>query len=309
MITNRILLAWLFFLTITLIVYVFYNESKFNKENQPKSFSSTSDFSGNGFVAKPFHIPDSLSFAGEPLPLHISDVRERIDRELQINSYLHSSTLFIMKRANRWLPVIDSVLQAEGIPSDFKYLPLIESALLNVVSPKEAAGFWQIVKPAGKEYGLEITKEVDERYDVVKASRAACAYLKEAHRKFNNWTIAAASYNRGMSGLQKAMENQKVNSYYDLFLNDETARYVFRMVAMKEIIENPERYGFDIKEEELYTPEVVRYIQVKETIKDLPQFALQHNTNYKTIKRLNPWLREDYLPVKKGKTYTLALPR
>lgn len=308
MITNRILSAWLFLLTTTLIVYVFYQESKSNEAKQNQVVASTSDFAGNGFVAKPFRIPDSLSFAGEHLPLHISDVRERIDRELQINSYLHSSTLFIMKRANRWLPIIDSVLQAEGIPSDFKYLPLIESALLNVVSPKEAAGFWQIVKPAGKEYGLEITKEVDERYDVVKASRAACAYLKEAHRKFNNWTLAAASYNRGMSGLQKAIENQKVNSYYDLFLNDETARYVFRMVAMKEIIENPERYGFDIKKEELYKPELVRYLEVKETIKDLPHFALQHNTNYKTIKRLNPWLKEDYLPVKKGKSYRIALP-
>ncbi|MCU0322366.1 MAG: lytic transglycosylase domain-containing protein [Chitinophagaceae bacterium] len=292
-----------------MIVYILYTELNTAKSIKNKTVTSTSDITGNGFVAKPFKIPDSLSFAGEPLPLHINDVRERLDRELQINSYLHSSTLFIMKRANRWLPVIDSVLKAEGIPSDFKYLPLIESALLNVVSPKEAAGFWQIVKAAGKEYGLEINKEVDERYDVVKATQAACAYLKEANRKFNNWTLAAASYNRGMSGLQKAIENQKVNSYYDLYLNDETARYIFRIVAMKEIIENPERYGFDINKEELYTAEPVKYLEVNETIKDLPNFALQHNTNYKTLKRLNPWLREDYLPVKKNKTYTLALPR
>lgn len=260
------------------------------------------------FVAKPFRIPEKMEFAGEPVPLSQTDVRERLDRELQINSYLHSSTLFIMKRANRWLPEIEKVLKENGIPEDFKYLPLIESALLNQVSPKEAVGFWQILKGAGKEYGLEITKEVDERYDPIKATHAACKYLKEAHRKFGSWTLAAASYNRGMSGLQKAINNQKVNSYYDLFLNDETSRYVFRMLALKEIIQHPTVYGFRLAEEELYQPEAVRYVEVKESVKSLVDFSLQNQTNYKTLKRLNPWLREDELTVKRGKSYRIALP-
>src|SRR5205085_12106909 len=153
-----------------------------------------------------------------------------------INSYLHNSTIFILKRANRWLPQIEPILKENDIPSDFKYMALIESALLNDVSPRGAVGFWQIMKPAGKELGLEITAEVDERYDPIKATRAACKYLKKAHAKFNNWTLVAASYDRGMAGMQRALSNQRVDSYYDLFLNDETARYVFRLLAMKEII-------------------------------------------------------------------------
>lgn len=260
------------------------------------------------FVAKPFRIPAHMDFAGESMPMDINDVRERLDRELQINSYLHSSTLFIIKRANRWLPQMEKILRENNIPEDFKYLPLIESALLNQVSPREAVGFWQIMKDAGKAYGLEINKQVDERYDPIKSTVAACQYLKDAHQKFGSWTLAAASYNRGMTGLQKAIDNQKVNSYYDLFLNDETSRYIFRLVAMKEIMQHPLKYGFVLAEEELYTEEKVRYVEVKESIKSLVDFSLSHNTNYKTLKRLNPWLRDESLPVKKGKTYRIALP-
>jgi hypothetical protein len=268
----------------------------------------TESASSNGFVAKPFKLPAEISFAGESVPLQLNDVRERLDRELQINCYLHSSTLFIMKRANRWLPQMEVILKKNNIPEDFKYLPLIESALVNAVSPKNAVGFWQIVKDSGKMYGLEITRDVDERYDPMKSTEAACRYLKDAHRKFGNWTLAAASYNRGMSGMAKAIENQKVTSYYDLFLNEETSRYVFRMLAMKEILSNPSKYGFFLNEEELYEPEVVRYVEVKESIKSLVDFSLAQGTNYKTLKRLNPWLREEELYVKKGKIYQIALP-
>jgi len=253
-------------------------------------------------------VPEELSFAGEPVPLQIPDVYERLDKELQINTYFHSNTLFLIKRANRWLPQIEVILKENGVPEDFKYLPLIESNLLNDISPKNAVGYWQILKASGKENGLEITDEVDERYDPLKATKAACKYLRQAYRKFGNWTLVAASYNRGMSGLGRAIENQQVNSYYDLFLNEETSRYVFRILAIKEIVEHPVKYGFRVNPEHLYREEPLRYIEVNETIRDLVTFAKQHDTNYKLIKRHNPWLRDDRLTVKKGKQYRIAVP-
>ena len=253
-------------------------------------------------------IPEAISFAGEPVPLTMPDVRESFDKELQINTYWHSNTLFLLKRANRWLPQIDSVLEKNGIPPDFKYLPLIESALLNDVSPKEAVGFWQILKTSGREFGLEITNEVDERYDPIKATVAACKYLKQAHGKFGSWTLTAASYNRGMSGVNRSLENQNVKSYYDLHLNDETSRYVFRIIAIKEIVENPQKYGFKLKQEHLYQRENLRHVQVKESIKDLIAFAHQQGINYKLLKRHNPWLRGERLTVRKGRSYVIAIP-
>lgn len=255
-----------------------------------------------------FDLPDSLVFAGEPVPMNLTDVSERLDKELHINTYWHNNTIFLIKRAHRWLPQIQEILRKNNIPDDFKYLPLIESGLMNDVSPKAAVGFWQILKSAGKENGLEITNEVDERYDPLKATEAACKYLKTAYKKFGNWTVVAASYNRGMGGIERAIENQQVKSYYDLFLNDETARYVFRILACKEIIEHPSTYGFKVNPRHLYEREPVRYIQVNETIKDLIEFAKKNGTNYKLLKRHNPWLRDDRLSVKKGKVYRIALP-
>lgn len=255
-----------------------------------------------------FDLPDSLNFAGEVVPMNLTDVRERIDKELHINTYWHNNTIFLMKRANRWLPQIQEILRKNNIPDDFKYLPLIESGLLNDVSPKAAVGFWQILKSAGKENGLEITNEVDERYDPLKATEAACRYLRTAYNKFGNWTVVAASYNRGMGGMERALENQQVKSYYDLFLNDETSRYVFRIIACKEIIEHPSRYGFKVLPRHLYEPEPVKYIQVSETISDLVEFARKNGTNYKLLKRHNPWLRDERLTIRGKKTYQIALP-
>jgi len=260
------------------------------------------------FPAISLNVPEDLSFAGEPVPLHIPDVYERLDKELQINTYFHSNTIFLMKRANRWLPQIEKILKEHDVPDDFKYLPLIESNLLNDVSPKDAVGYWQILKDAGKENGLEINNQVDERYDPLKATEAACRYLQRAYRKFGSWTLVAASYNRGMGGIERALENQKVDSYYDLYLNEETSRYVFRILAIKEIVENPLKYGFKVSPRHLYKEEPLRYIEVDESIKDLVNFAREHNTNYKLIKRHNPWLRDESLTVKKGKQYRIALP-
>jgi hypothetical protein len=260
------------------------------------------------FPAVSYDLPTEAFFAGEPVPMDLPDVRERFDKELQINTYLHSNTIFLIKRAHRWFPQIEKILKANNIPDDFKYLPLIESNLMNVVSPADAVGYWQILKTSGKEFGLEITKEVDERYDPIKATQAACRYLNQAHRKFGNWTLVAASYNRGMGGVDRAIDNQQEKSYYDLFLNDETSRYVFRILAIKEIVEHPARYGFRINPKHLYDEEPVRYVEVNETIKDLVSFAKQQGTNYKFIKRYNPWLREETLTVKKGRQYRIALP-
>jgi hypothetical protein len=255
-----------------------------------------------------FSLPDSLSFAGEPVPMHLPDIRERLDKELHINSYLHNNTIFLMKRANRWFPQMVPILKQYGIPEDFKYLPLIESALLNDVSPKQAVGFWQIIKSAGRENGLEINPEVDERYDPLKSTEAACTYLRKAYERFGNWTLVAASYNRGISGMNKALDNQQVQSYYDLFLNDETSRYVFRILACKEIIEHPQTYGFTVDPSHLYQPEVLRYVEVDKTIPDLVMFAKAQGSNYKLLKRHNPWLRDDRLTVRNGKTYRIAFP-
>jgi len=255
-----------------------------------------------------FAVPNEMTFAGESVPLSIPDVHERLDKELQINCYLHSNTIFLIKRANRWFPQMQKIMEKHGIPEDFKYLPLIESNLMNVISYKDAVGYWQILKASGRELGLEITDEVDERYDPLKATEAACLYLKRSYRKFGSWTMVAASYNRGMGGVERALEDQKENSYYDLFLNDETSRYVFRILAIKEIAENPLRYGFRIDPDHLYKEEPLRYVEVDETIKDLVVFAKEHGTNYKLLKRHNPWLRDDRLTIKKGKKYNIAIP-
>ncbi|MBX2961451.1 MAG: lytic transglycosylase domain-containing protein [Cyclobacteriaceae bacterium] len=260
------------------------------------------------YQAVSYDLPTNVMFAGEPVPLEIPDVLERLDRELQINIYLHSSTIFLIKRANRWLPQMQEILRKHNIPDDFKYLPLIESGLLNDTSPKEAVGYWQILKTSGRELGLEIEKEVDERYDPLKATEAACKYLNNAYRKFGNWTLVAASYNRGIAGVGRALENQQVDNFYDLHLVEETSRYVFRIIAIKEIIENPAKYGFNVNPKHLYQQEQLRYVEVNETVPDLIRFSKQQGVNYKLLKRYNPWLRDDRLTVKRGKVYRIALP-
>jgi hypothetical protein len=255
-----------------------------------------------------YAVPKEMTFAGETVPLSIPDVYERLDKELQINCYWHSNTIFMLKRANRWLPRMEKVLEEYGIPDDFKYLPLIESSLMNATSYREAVGYWQILASSGRELDLEITKEVDERYDPMKATVAACKYLKRSYRKFGNWTKVAASYDRGKAGVDRALEAQRVDSYYDLYLNEETSRYVFRILAIKEIAEHPQRYGFNIDPSHLYQPIPVRYVEVNETITDLVDFAKEHGTNYKLLKEHNPWLREGRLTVRRGKTYKIAIP-
>ncbi|MDR1865389.1 MAG: lytic transglycosylase domain-containing protein [Bacteroidales bacterium] len=252
--------------------------------------------------------PKEVAFAGEQMPLRFFDVRESLERELIVNANFHSNTLQYLKRSHRYFPVIEPLLAENGIPDDFKYLSLIESDFLNRVSPKGASGFWQFMKDAAIEYGLEINAEVDERYHLEKSTVAACKYLNEAYKLFGNWTMAAASYNMGKAGLSKQAKQQQSDSYYDLLLNEETMRYLYRITAVKLILENPEVYGFHVPEEEKYQPVPFTEAEVKTAIGDWAQFAAEHNTNYKILKLLNPWLRDNKLVNAARKTYIVKIP-
>lgn len=249
----------------------------------------------------------NIQFAGETVPIHIDDVKERFERELLVTGYRHSNTFLMLKRKTRWFPVIEPILAEEGVPDDFKYLCVAESGLANVTSPAGAKGFWQILSHTGKEYGLEINSEIDERYHVEKATRAACKYLKKAKEKFGNWTNAAASYNVGMRGLSKQIEKQNQNHYYDLLLNEETSRYLFRILSYKAILSTPQQYGFQITPQQQYQPYLYKEILVNKSILNFAQFAKQHNTNYKTLKIYNPWLRDKSLTVQ-NKEYKIKIP-
>jgi membrane-bound lytic murein transglycosylase D len=253
-------------------------------------------------------IPESFSFAGEQVPLHVFDVRERFDRELLVNTYWQSQTMLFFKRANRWFPVIEPILERNGLPDDFKYLALIESGLMNVVSPAGASGFWQILEGTGRELGLEVNSQIDERYHVEKATEAACKYLKNAKNRFGTWTMAAAAYNIGNARLTGIVQTQKVSDYYDLHLNEETSRYVFRILAIKAIFANPAASGFFFQPEDLYEPFVHFTVNVDTTINDLVAFALHHETTYKELRRHNPWLRSYKLPNRIRKVYEIKIP-
>ena len=253
-------------------------------------------------------LPEKITFAGEEVPLNDPDVRERLDRELHVNTFWHSNTIFLLKRGNRWLPEIEKVLLENGIPADFKYLPVIESDLTNAVSPSEAVGFWQLLKGTAKDFGLEVDNEVDERYNPIKSTEAACQYLKKAHERFGTWTNTAGSYNIGMRGLENRLEEQGVDSYYDLLLNEETSRYVFRIIALKLIFEKPSAYGFNLTENQLYEMEELKEVEITESIDNLRDFAFQEGINYKILKRHNPWLRKNTLTVRSGQKYTILIP-
>lgn len=252
--------------------------------------------------------PISIDFAGEATPLQITDVRERLDRELLINANLDATTLLIIKRANRVFPIIEPILTKYGVPDDFKYLAVIESGLVNAVSPAGARGVWQFMPTTAKEKGMEVNDMVDERYHLEKSTEAACKYLLEAKAKFGNWTLAAASYNGGMTGVTKQIEMQQVESYYDLLLNDETSRYVFRILALKEIMKSPEKFGFNVDANEMYVNLPSKVITVDSTIIDLAAFAKSQGINYKILKIHNPWLRDKKLINQGKRRYEIQIP-
>ncbi|MBK8581354.1 MAG: lytic transglycosylase domain-containing protein [Flavobacteriales bacterium] len=253
-------------------------------------------------------LPDKLDFCGENVPMDLLDVRERLDRELLVNTYWQSSSLLAHKRANRWFPVIEPILKRNGVPEDMKYIPLVESAFTNITSPAGATGFWQFMKETAKGHGLEVNDQVDERYNVEKATQAACDYLKEAHVRYGSWAMAAASYNLGQGNIERQLGRQKTQDYFALLLPDETSRYVFRILAMKAIISDPDRYGFHLRARDLYPPYKTRSVDISGNVDDLNEFAVRQGTDYKTLKLLNPWLRDNALTNSAKKTYTVLLP-
>jgi hypothetical protein len=297
-------IAGLLISIITLALFAFVNRSKPTKaENDAYRQLINGEYR---IFAMP--MPEKLEFAGESVPMDRPDIRESFDRELLVNTYWHSNTLLAIKRAYRWFPVIEPILKANEIPDDFKYLAVIESSLSNASSPAGAKGFWQLLEETGKGYGLQIDEQIDERYDVEKSTYAACHYLKDAFDIHGSWSMAAASYNMGMGGLQRRAGQQYQNSYWDLLLNEETARYVYRILAIKEIFNHADQYGFVIRPAELYEPLVYNKIQINSSISDLAAFAKEQGISYKLLKWYNPWLRENYLKVQPGLTYEIKVP-
>ena len=252
--------------------------------------------------------PNNLKFANELIPDSSLDIWERLDKELLKNIYWQSNTLLYFKRANKYFPIIEEILAKNNIPDDFKYLALIESGFEYTVSPSGAAGFWQIMKGTAREYGLEVNYAIDERYNLRKSTEVACKYLQKAYDEFGSWTMAAASYNMGINGVRRKIEKQETNNYFNLYLNDETSRYVFRIIVIKEIMENPRKYGFVFRKNDLYTFPVVKQIRVDSTIDNLYSFAKEHKTNYKILKKYNPWLRISKLPDKSRRVYYIDIP-
>ncbi len=260
------------------------------------------------YEVKALDIPEKINFAGEDVPLEDPDVLERLDRELLVNTYWQSNALLIIKRANKYFPVIEPILKEQGVPDDFKYLAVIESGLTNAVSPAGARGFWQILQGTAREYGLEVNDNVDERYHLEKATLAACEYLKKSKERFGSWTMAAAAYNAGQYGMHKQLERQKVESYYDVLLGEETGRYVFRILALKEILSDPDKYGFKFDQDDLYQNIPTRKLPVDTAVTDFADFAKSFNINYKILKIHNPWLREAHLNNKSRKQYYIEIP-
>jgi hypothetical protein len=254
-------------------------------------------------------IPDHVRFCGNKIALDRSDLRERFDREITSLVYSHTTTLLSLKRANRFFPVIEPLLKKNGIPDDFKYLCVVESSLdTRALSPSKAAGLWQFLDETGKRYGLEVTSEVDERYHVEKATEAACRYFREAYQKYGDWANVVISYNAGMGRISSFRRDQLSDSAFDLHLTTETSRYLFRILAIREFFENPQKYGYAVKKEHLYPVIPVHYVEVTESIDNLAVFAKENKINYMQLKDNNVWLRDTKLTVGKGKTYRIAIP-
>lgn len=262
----------------------------------------------NDYNVYALELPETMDFAGEAVPLNDPNIRERMDRELLVNTYWQSNGLLIFKRAHKYFPIIEPLLKKYGLPDDFKYLAVAESGLMNNSSPAGAAGFWHFLKGTGREYGLEINDYVDERYNLELATKVAAEYLIASKERFGTWTLAAAAYNAGNAGVNKQLERQKVNDYYDVLLNDETSRYVFRILAFKEILSNPKKYGFNFREKDLYTAVPTYRVKVDTAVTNFADFAKSFDINYKVLKLHNPWLRDNYLKNASGKEYWIEIP-
>lgn len=271
------------------------------------------DENQNGKLVNDYNIyaiplPTDLDFAGEPVPMNYPDIAERMDRELLVNTYWQSNGLLLIKRANRYFPIIEPILAEYGVPEDIKYIAVIESGLMNAVSPAGARGFWQFMEATGKEHGLEINSNVDERYHLEKSTRAAAEYFLKSKERFGSWTLAAAAYNAGNYGVSRQLERQEVDDYYDVLLGEETERYMFRILALKEILTDPKKFGFNFREKDLYKPVPVRKVEVDTPVTNFAKFAKDFGINYKILKIHNPWLREAHLNNSSRKKYQIEIP-
>ncbi|WP_347175387.1 lytic transglycosylase domain-containing protein [Polaribacter uvawellassae] len=287
--------------SILILTVVFINAINTSKIQPQKNTSDT-------YKIKALKLSPDLNLAGERVPLEKPDIRERMDRELLVNTYWQSNGLLLLKRANKYFPILEPLLKKYGLPDDFKYLAVAESALIDETSSAGAAGMWHFMKATGKEYGLEINRNVDERYNIEKSTKVAAEYLKKSKERLGSWTLAAAAYNAGNYGVAKRLETQKVTSYYDVLLPDETERYVFRIIALKEVLSNPKAYGFIFDENDLYTLPETRIVKVDTVITNIANFAKHFGTNYKELKLHNPWLRENKLNNKSRKMYEIKIP-
>ena len=299
-------------LSVAVVAGMFFiNADKSIKRTEPALplKTDTDKNTGDSYSIKALKIPDNLSFAGEKVELDKTDVRERIDRELLVNTYWQSNALLWFKRTNKYFPIIEPILKEKGVPDDFKYLSVIESDLRNVTSPAGARGMWQMLTEAARENGLEVNDNVDERYHLEKATRAACDYLISARERLGSWTLAAAAYHAGNYGIEKRLEEQQVSSYYDVLAGENTERYIPRIVAAKEILTHPEKYGFEFDKEDLYEMGTTYTVEVDTAITDIASFAKKFNTNYKELKMYNPWLRENKLNNRSRKLYEIKIPR
>lgn len=310
-IKNGLMLVGVFFVVSTLI-YAVQGSGQEVENSRNLTDSTESKLEKNvarGYRISAIDIPENLNFAGETVPQNDPEIMERIDREFLVNTYWQSNAVLLIKRANMYFPIIEPILAKNGIPDDFKYLAVAESGLQNVVSGAGATGFWQIMKATGQQYGLEVNDNVDERYHLEKSTEVACEYLKKYNKKYGTWTLAAASYNAGTGAIDRYMGIQQVNDYYDLLLGQETGRYVFRILAIKEILSYPEKYGFDVKEEDLYKAVPTFKVDLEEPVLSFADFAQKYEINYKILKRHNPWLREPHLNNSSKKKYTLEIPK
>jgi hypothetical protein len=294
--TRSLLLMLIFILSI-----IFFNAVNLSDKTLEKNTSST-------YNIKALKIPSGLSFAGEKVPTELDDIKERMDRELLVNTYWQSNGLLLIKRAHKYFPLIEPLLKKYGIPDDFKYLAVAESGLENNSSPAGAAGFWHFLKSSAKEYGLEVNQNVDERYNLEKSTKVAAEYLKKSKKRFGTWTLAAAAYNAGNARIARNLKKQQVTNYYDLLLNSETSRYVFRIVALKEVLSNPRKYGFEFEEDDLYNLPDIKTVKVDTVITNIASFAKKFKTNYKELKLNNAWLRENKLNNKSRKLYKIKIP-
>ncbi len=287
---NRLLLTLLLLLPMHLIA-----EAQVSRQNN---------------MVQIYPIPQNLTFAGEAVPTELQYVREAIDREILTTSCMHTSTMLTLRNMSRYFPVIEPILKEYGIPNDFKYLAMAESRLdPNAYSPAKAAGLWQFIPSAADSYGLETGQNTDMRYHVEKSTRAACRYLSQAYKKFGSWTLAAASYNAGQAGVARRMETQGVKNYWDLYLPEETMRYLPRILSLKIVAQDPAAYNFLLEEKDKHKPfKNYKIVKINQKDIDWSAFAAEHGTDYRQLRILNPWIRS-YSYANNGQTeYEVMVP-